>query len=87
VLSLPEEIDKAALKVEAALQARVPGIEIQRELEVHNVPWWGGTLRRTGGVLVNGHTVTTSYAQLHHLVFWRLDGSAWVQVDDLTTLL
>jgi hypothetical protein len=87
VLTLPEDIDKAALRVEAALLARVPGIEIQRELEVHDVPWWGGTIRRTGGVSVNGHVVTTSYAKLHHLVFWRLDGSEWVQVDDLTTLL
>jgi hypothetical protein len=87
VLTLPEHVDKQALRVEAELQKRMPGIEITREVEVRNVPWWGGVRTQTGGVLVNGHIVTTSYKALHHLVFWRLEGSEWVEIEDLSVLL
>jgi hypothetical protein len=87
VLTLPEHVDKQALRVEAELQKRMPGLEITREVEVYNVPWWGGVRTNTGGVLVNGHIVTTSYKALHHLVFWRLEDSEWVEIEDLSVLL
>lgn len=86
LVTLREEVDMEAYRIAEALAAWVGDIDVERHLQVENVPNW---YNRTwfAGIKVNGHTVTRGSIAPTKRVFYVLVDEAWVELTDPSQIL